>query len=153
MAKKKGNRETIHLQCTESGRINYTFKKDVEILSLLPHMHLRGRAAKFVATYPDGHEEVLLDVQRYDFDWQTAYYYDTPKRLPAGTRIDLIMVYDNSADNPNNPDPTIAVSYGEPTTDEMMNGFINFTNAEPDDFDLEGPMTEVDWTEFSSQSG
>ena len=131
----------------------YTFKKDVELLSLLPHMHLRGKASRYVATYPDGREEILLDVPNYDFDWQTSYYYETPKRIPAGTRIDVTMVYDNSADNPSNPDPTRAVSYGEPTTDEMMNGFLNFTNADPDDFDVEGPLTEIDWTAFSSTSG
>jgi hypothetical protein len=131
---------------------SYTFKKDVELLSLLPHMHLRGKSSKYLATYPDGREEVLLDVPRYDFDWQTSYYFEQPKRLPAGTRVDVTMEYDNSAANPNNPDPTLAVRYGEPTTDEMMNGFLNFTNAEPEDFELEGPLTEIDWTLFSSTS-
>ena len=128
----------------------YTFEKDVELLSLLPHMHLRGRSAKYMATYPDGSTELLLYVPRYDFNWQTSYFYDEPKRLPSGTRVEVVMEYDNSADNPSNPDPTIAVSYGEPTTDEMMNGFLNFTNAEPGDFEMEGPLTEIDWTAFSS---
>ena len=131
-------------------RAAYTFKKNVEVLSLAPHMHLRGRSAKYIATYPDGREEMLLDVPRYDFAWQTSYQFAEPKRLPAGTRVEVVMEYDNSVDNPSNPDPTIAVRYGEPTTDEMMNGFMNFTNAAPEDFELEGPLTDVDWTEFSS---
>ena len=129
-------------------RAEYTFEKDVELLSLLPHMHLRGKASKYVATYPDGNEETLLWVPSYDFDWQTQYTYAEPKRLPRGTKVEVTMWYDNSADNPANPDPTIAVRYGEPTTDEMMNGFLNFTNAEEDDFELEGPLTDIDWTAF-----
>ena len=133
-------------------RAEYTFQKDVELLSLLPHMHLRGRSARYLATYPDGREETLLHVPRYDFDWQTSYTFKQPKRLPAGTRVEVIMEYDNSANNSANPDPSIAVRYGEPTTDEMMNGFLNFTNAAPDDFEIEGPLTDVDWTQFSSTS-
>ncbi len=128
----------------------YTFEKDVELISLSPHMHLRGSSAKYMATYPDGRSEMLLYVPRYDFNWQTSYFYDEPKRLPAGTRVEVVMEYDNSADNPANPDPSIAVTYGEPTTDEMMNGFLNFTNAAPDDFEMEGPLTDIDWTAFSS---
>jgi mono/diheme cytochrome c family protein len=134
-------------------RASYTFKKDVELLSLLPHMHLRGKASQYIATYPDGRQEMLLDVPRYDFNWQTSYYYEQPKRLPAGTRVEVVMQYDNSADNPANPDATVAVRYGEPTTDEMMNGFLNFTNATPHDFELEGPLTDIDWTLFGSESG
>ncbi len=131
----------------------YTFEKDVHLVSLLPHMHLRGKASKYVATYPDGREETLLWVPDYDFDWQTSYFYAEPKLLPAGTRVDVTMWYDNSADNPANPDPTIAVRYGEPTTDEMMNGFLNFTNAAADDFEMEGPLTEIDWTAFGDSGG
>ncbi len=134
-------------------RASYTFEKNVEVLSLLPHMHLRGRAARYVATYPDGSEEVLLHVPRYDFAWQTSYYFEHPKRLSAGTRLEVVMEYDNSADNPANPDPAVAVRYGEPTTAEMMNGFLNFTNAVADDFEIEGPLTDIDWTLFSGDSG
>ena len=129
-------------------RAAYEVKKDIQILSLLPHMHLRGKNARYLATYPNGTQELLLDVPHYDFDWQTSYYFAEPKPVPAGTLLEVVMQYDNSAANPDNPDPTRAVRYGEPTTDEMMSGFLNFTNQEPDDFDLEGPMTTIDWTDF-----
>lgn len=108
------------------------FERDSILLGYTPHMHLRGKAAKYVARYPDGTEEVLLDVPRYDFNWQTTYEYPPGGKLvPAGTEIELTMVWDNSENNPFNPDPGQAVKYGEPTTSEMMFGFINWADAEP----------------------
>jgi mono/diheme cytochrome c family protein len=109
------------------------FERDSLLLSLLPHMHLRGKSAKYVARYPDGTEEVLLEVPRYDFNWQTSYEYpvDSLKKLPAGTEVDFIATWDNSADNPHNPDPTVEVRFGEPTTAEMMFGFLTYADAEP----------------------
>ena len=94
-------------------------------------MHLRGKSAHYLAKYPDGTEEVLLDVPRYDFDWQTHYKYPAGgKKIPAGTEIELTMAWDNSADNPANPDPTETVVYGGPTTSEMMFGFVSYADAE-----------------------
>jgi hypothetical protein len=114
-----------------SARVSYTFERPSKVLSYLPHAHLRGKSAKYVAYYPDGTEEVLLHVPRYDFNWQTRYRYREEKLVPAGTRVELTMVWDNSANNPYNPDPTRTVYFGRPTTDEMMFGFMGFADAEP----------------------
>ena len=109
-----------------------TFKRDSLIMGYTPHMHLRGKSAKYVATYPDGTTEVLLDVPKYDFNWQTHYEYPNGgKKVPAGTVVEVIMAWDNSADNPSNPDPTQTVTFGQPTTSEMMFGFITYADAEP----------------------
>lgn len=94
---------------TES--LEHVFDRDIMLYSLLPHAHLRGRAAKFTAHYPDGGEEILLSVPRYDFSWQTLYALDPPKLLPAGTRVVLDMTWDNSAQNPANPDPGQTVGW------------------------------------------
>ncbi len=109
------------------------FEREALLLALNPHMHLRGKAARYEAFYPDGSSEVLLDVPQYDFNWQTTYEYPhgQPKVLPAGTEIEFTAAWDNSADNPHNPDPTRDVKWGEPTTDEMMVGWIIVSDAEP----------------------
>lgn len=110
---------------------SYTFEKDMQILWLNPHMHLRGKAALYVATLPDGSEKVLLDVPRYDFNWQHAYIYKDPVLVPAGTRVDLTMWWDNSAANLANPDPTREVRFGRPTTAEMGFGWMSMAEARP----------------------
>ncbi|MEM6704065.1 MAG: alkyl hydroperoxide reductase [Acidobacteriota bacterium] len=133
-------------------RAEHTFAKDVTVISYIPHMHLRGKAARYTAHYPNGESEVLLDVPRYDFNWQTSYEYAEPKRLPRGTRLEVVMWFDNSADNPENPNPEIAVAYGEPTVDEMMIGYLNFTNTEPGDLELE-PIFQLGlWDDLSGTS-
>jgi mono/diheme cytochrome c family protein len=106
------------------------FHRPVQILSYTPHMHLRGKYAKYVAKYPDGSTETLLEVPSYDFNWQTTYWYKEPKLLPAGASIDLTMAWDNSAENPFNPDPSKNVRFGQPTTDEMMFGFVSYAYQE-----------------------
>jgi hypothetical protein len=108
-----------------------TFDKDTTILSLHPHMHLRGKSAEYVAYYPDGSQELLLSVPKWNFDWQLDYTFREPKRVPAGTRLVYTAVFDNSANNPNNPDPSQTVHWGEATTDEMMIGFLHHTSTEP----------------------
>ncbi|MCY3931720.1 MAG: hypothetical protein OXH70_08380 [Acidobacteria bacterium] len=113
-------------------RTTTKFERDALLLGYTPHMHLRGKSARYLAKYPDGTEEVLLDVPRYDFNWQTHYKYPAGgKKIPAGTEIELTMAWDNSADNPSNPDPTATVVYGGPTTAEMMFGFVSYADAEP----------------------
>jgi hypothetical protein len=97
------------------------------LFDFTPHMHLRGKSMVFTADYKDGKQEILLDVPRYDFDWQLSYTPVEPKILPAGTRLGVKAVFDNSANNPDNPDPTATVRFGEKTTDEMMVGFIHYT--------------------------
>jgi peroxiredoxin len=103
-----------------------TFAQDSMLFSLLPHMHLRGKSFEYRVTYPDGKEDILLSVPRYDFGWQANYRLAEPLRLPAGTRIDCTAFYDNSDKNPNNPDPTATVRWGDQTWQEMMIGFVDY---------------------------
>jgi hypothetical protein len=115
-----------------SATVSTKFERDSLLLGYTPHMHLRGKSARYVAKYPDGTQEVLLDVPRYDFNWQTHYEYPAPgKKVPAGTEIELTMTWDNSENNPHNPDPTAEVRFGQPTTAEMMFGFVSYADAEP----------------------
>jgi len=103
----------------------HRFNQDYILYALLPHMHLRGKSFRFEATYPDGRREVLLDVPRYEFDWQNVYVLDDPKPMPEGTIMRCVGHFDNSADNPNNPDPTRLVTFGEQTNDEMLIGYMS----------------------------
>ncbi len=110
----------------------YIFYEDSNLLTLMPHMHLRGKAFRYEATYPDGKKEVLLDVPRYDFGWQTNYRLAEPKFMPAGTRMDCYAKFDNSEDNLNNPDPKVPVRFGDQTFEEMMIGFFESTPTHED---------------------
>jgi hypothetical protein len=104
----------------------WTAKDDIHIINFMPHLHLRGKAVEYKAFYPDGRAEVLLNVPRYDFSWQTVYYFKRPKAIPKGTRIMVTGYFDNSAKNKFNPDPSKWVRYGEPTYDEMMIGWMDY---------------------------
>ncbi|MGL4551221.1 MAG: hypothetical protein ACRC33_08535, partial [Gemmataceae bacterium] len=103
-----------------------TFKQDVELLTLFPHMHVRGKDFKYVAKFPDGREETVLSVPRYDFNWQSNYRLKEPMKLPKGTVMTCTAHFDNSKDNPNNPDPTKWVFWGDQTWQEMMIGFADY---------------------------
>src|SRR5262249_17161176 len=108
------------------------FVDDANLLTLMPHMHLRGKAFRYEATYPDGKKEVLLDVPHYDFGWQTNYRLAEAKFMPRGTRLDCYAEFDNSEDNLNNPDPKVRVRLGDQTFEEMMIGFFEATPAHED---------------------
>ncbi len=107
-----------------------TFDRDVLIYSLTAHSHYRGKASKFVAQYPDGRQEILLSVPAYDFNWQTTYELKEPKLLPKGTKLLYDTVYDNSAQNKANPDPSIDVRWGEQTWQEMIYGNVRYRFVE-----------------------
>ena len=107
------------------------FEEDTYILNFTPHMHLRGKAARYELTYPDGESEVLLYVPNYDFNWQHTYELKEPVLAPAGSVLELTLWWDNSENNPHNPDPTVDVRWGQPTTDEMGFGFVGIASAEP----------------------
>jgi mono/diheme cytochrome c family protein len=98
--------------------------RDATLLSLRPHMHLRGKSFRYVAEFPDGKQQILLDVPKWDFEWQVEYVLAKPILLPQGTRLRAIATYDNSEDNPANPDPTKDVYFGLQSTDEMMIGYF-----------------------------
>jgi peroxiredoxin len=109
-----------------------TLKHDLLLLSLSPHMHLRGKSFRYEAHYPEGQTEILLDIPRYDFGWQDHYVLCEPKRLPRGAVLHCTAHFDNSAANPANPDPSATVQWGEQTTDEMMIGYYDVALADQD---------------------
>src|SRR5207244_20439 len=104
------------------------FDTDTTLLALWPHAHLRATAARYEAVYADGRREVLLDVTQYDQAWQETYVYRTPKRIPAGTRIEVLFTFDNSRERAAKRafDSDTAVRFGPTTTDEMAFGYISY---------------------------
>ncbi|WP_165074688.1 redoxin domain-containing protein [Paludisphaera rhizosphaerae] len=113
-------------------RGEFRFSQPSMLISLMPHMHLRGKSMRFVVDYPDGRRETVLDVPRYEFDWQNLYVLAEPKPMPEGTILRTEAHFDNSDENPNNPDPKRAVTFGEQTWDEMHIGYLNFVLADQD---------------------
>jgi hypothetical protein len=104
----------------------WRFREDGYIFSLMPHMHLRGKDFLFEAIQPDGRKEMLLSVPRYHFNWQGVYRLKEPLRVPKGTQIHCVAHFDNSAKNPNNPDPTRKVFWGDHASEEMMIGWMDY---------------------------
>jgi peroxiredoxin len=115
-------------QVTQTWQVN----REVLLLSMFPHMHLRGKSFRYQAQFPNGDVEVLLDVPSYDFNWQHNYVLAEPRRLPAGTRLRCTALYDNSAANPANPDPSATVRMGPQSWDEMFNGYFDVVLADQD---------------------
>lgn len=100
--------------------------RHARVLSLMPHMHVRGKAFRYEWIHPDGASRTLLDVPRYDFNWQLSYRLARPLDLPAGSRLRATAWYDNSDANPANPDPSREVRWGEQTYEEMMLGYVEY---------------------------
>lgn len=139
-AREKIDKELRHFRCVNlnleipphdpwyRAGASQTFSADATGIGLFVHMHVRGRDMTFRAVYPDGREETLLMVPNYDFNWQLGYRWPDGKyRFPAGTRIDCVAHYDNSAFNPYNPDPQATVREGQQTFEEMLYGFVFYT--------------------------
>lgn len=103
----------------------YVFEKESYLFDLSPHMHLRGLSMKYEALYPNGKRETLLSVPRYDFKWQHTYRLKERKRMPKGTWILCTGAFDNSEQNPDNPNPKIPVYWGDQSFDEMFIGFMD----------------------------
>jgi len=106
------------------------FSKDVLLYTMCPHMHYRARSFKATALYPDGTSEILLSVPDYSFNWQRVYRLKEPKRLPAGTVIESEAVFDNSKNNPLNPDASQWVSFGFQSFNEMLALFVNYVELD-----------------------
>jgi hypothetical protein len=104
--------------------MDITLLKDVELVRLRPHAHVRGKSAQYKLTYPDGHEEIVLNVPRYDFNWQLPY--EMAIKLPKGTRVRFEFRYDNSVNNKDNPDPNRWVYQGFQSWEEMMAPNLGF---------------------------
>jgi hypothetical protein len=102
------------------GHARLTFGEPVELVFVQPHMHLRGKDMSVRLLYPDGKSETILSVPHYDFNWQVIYYLARPLHLPMGTKVEVTAHWDNSANNPRNPDPSKSVHWGNQSTDEML---------------------------------
>jgi hypothetical protein len=111
-----------------------TLPNDALLLSFFPHMHLRGKKFEYNLVHPDGKRETLLRVN-YDFYWQLSYRLSEPRILPARAKLEAVAWYDNSRNNPHNPDPDSPVQWGDQTYNEMMVGF--FDVAAPAEMDKE----------------
>jgi len=108
----------------EAPPMQITFLKDAEIVRLRPHAHVRGKSAQYTITYPDGRQEVVLSVPHYDFNWQLSYGMSL--KVPKGTRMQFQFLYDNSANNKFNPDPSRWVYQGFQSWEEMMAPNLGF---------------------------
>jgi len=119
-----GNLKILPGDASAPGHGSVTFAKPVVLASLNPHMHLRGKDFVYRAVYPTGETEILLNVPRFDYAWQPGYRFEKPLELPAGTRLEMDGHWDNSANNPNNPDATVTVKWGQQIWEEMFGGGI-----------------------------
>jgi hypothetical protein len=114
-----------------AGDPNYKVESSIELqeatslVDLMPHMHLRGKDFEYRAVYPTGETQVLLRVPKYDFNWQLVYYPQESILLPKGTRIECTAHFDNSANNPANPDASKEVKWGDQSWQEMMIGWFD----------------------------
>jgi len=99
----------------------------ITLYAMSPHMHLRGKSLRWVVVYPDGHEQTILDVPNFDFNWQFNYELKDPLHIPAGSKILGLGVYDNSVKNRWNPAPHLPVYWSEQSWDEMYQAFTEYT--------------------------
>jgi hypothetical protein len=106
-------------------RAERAIRDDVGLVALFPHMHKRGKDFRFVAHLPNGGGDQELLLSHYDFNWQESYLLPDPMFLPAGTKIECVGHFDNSSRNPNNPDPSVSVRWGEQTFEEMFIGYFD----------------------------
>ena len=121
-----------------------TVHQEATLLNFFPHMHLRGKSFEYKVTYPDGKTETLFKMPKYDLNWQLTYQLEQPLKLPKGTVLTAIAHYDNSPNNPYNPNPNAEVFWGDQSWDEMLAGFVDFAipvNMDPNEL---GPPKKVE---------
>lgn len=109
----------------------YTLPKDVTAVAYTAHMHFRGKSMETEAVYPDGRREMLFKVPKYDFRWQETYFLKHQFLMPKGTKLVTTAYFDNSANNPLNPDPSKAIRWGEPSGEEMMGFWLAYADVAP----------------------
>ena len=97
---------------------------DAELVMFQPHMHLRGKDMTYAVEFPDGKQQVVLSVSKYDFNWQLQYMLAEPLRLPKGTKLHVQAHYNNSTSNKYNPNPNRTIYQGNMTWEEMMSPFM-----------------------------
>ncbi|HEY2845783.1 MAG TPA: cytochrome c [Bryobacteraceae bacterium] len=119
-----GNLKILPGDASAPGHGSVTFAAPVKLASLNPHMHLRGKDFVYRLVYPTGESEIILNVPKYDYAWQPGYRFEKMLELPAGTRLEMDGHWDNSPNNPNNPDPTATVRWGQQIWEEMFGGGI-----------------------------
>lgn len=108
----------------------HAFARSATLLSVTPHMHVRGKAFRYEVVTAEGDRRTILNVPRYDFNWQSTYDFATPVTVPARAKLVCTAWYDNSSKNPFNPDPRRTIRFGNMTTDEMMIGFAMYHEGE-----------------------
>ena len=113
----------------------------ITLYAMSPHMHLRGKSLRWIIVYPDGREQTILDVPKFDFNWQFNYELKEPLKIPAGSKILGLGVYDNSVKNRWNPAPHLPVYWSEQSWDEMYQAFTEYT---VDSQVLSGPGAKLD---------
>ncbi len=116
--------------------------RPVVLLAMFPHMHYRGKSFEYVFKLPEGADEKLLSVPRYDFNWQNIYELAQPRVLPAGTLLTCTAYFDNSKRNLANPDPTQDVEWGDQTWEEMMIGYYDVAIPVAEDSSVEDSSVE-----------
>lgn len=109
----------------------YSFERDKLLLSITPHMHYRARDVVYELARPDGRREILLSVPRYNFEWQLVYRLQEPLYVEQGSTLTVTTHYDNSPNNPANPDPAKAIRWGDKSEEEMMTSWIEYLDASP----------------------
>ena len=109
----------------------YTLPKDVTAVAYTAHMHFRGKSMSTEAVYPDGRHQLLFSVPQFDFRWQETYFLKNQFVLPKGTKLITTAYFDNSANNPLNPDPSKAIRWGEPSNEEMMGFWLAYADTSP----------------------
>lgn len=109
----------------------YTFERDKLLLSITPHMHYRGKDVQYELIRPDGAREILLSVPHYNFGWQLVYRFQQPVQVEKGSLLIVTAHYDNSPNNPANPDPVQAIRWGDKSEEEMMTSWIEYLDAGP----------------------
>jgi hypothetical protein len=110
----------------------FRLRADARILSFAPHMHWRGKDYRYEVIYPDGKRQTLLSVPRWDFNWQSVYRFEEPLKLPKGAKLHAVAHWDNSVNNPLNPDPSKSVRFGLQSWEEMMVGFVAYVWERPE---------------------
>jgi len=109
----------------------FTVPKDLTVVAYTAHMHFRGKSMKTEAIYPDGKREVIFDVPKYDFRWQETYFLKKQFVLAKGTKLVTTAYFDNSVNNPLNPNPSKAIRWGEPSDEEMMGFWLAYADDVP----------------------
>lgn len=129
--------ESIDIPAGESNyerRLSMEVPADIDLVDISPHMHYLGRSARVSAALPGGGEIPLIHIADWDFRWQNVYVYRRPVRLPAGSRIEAVYSYDNSSQNPANPNsPPRRVKWGPQSTDEMCELYLTYLPVDPKD--------------------